>query len=102
MKQILAGNVNDCLFPDALKKLTDLGHSLVRSANPSNYGYERRESAKQYAKAVPYARQAYTGLLNAKSKEQALQAMDLLKPHVRSVDLNFCNRIIDLIKARKL
>lgn len=94
-----AGPTQDCLFPAALEALEHLGDSLERIITPGSTDYAGRSKALPYEKALPYVRKAYTNLIGAKSRQEALRAMQHLSSYLDGICDGWYQRIVTLINA---
>ena len=94
-----AGPTQDCMFPAALEALEHLGDSLERIITPGSTDYAGRSKALPYEKALPYVRKAYTNLIGAKSRQEALRAMQHLSSYLDGICDGWYQRIVTLINA---
>ncbi len=96
---VIAGPTQDCMFPAALEALEHLGDSLERIVTPGSTDYAGRTKALPYEKALPYVRKAYTNLIGAKSRQEALRAMQHLSSYLDGICDGWYQRIVTLINA---
>jgi hypothetical protein len=87
------------MFPAALEALEHLGDSLERIITPGSTDYAGRSKALPYEKALPYVRKAYTNLIGAKSRQEALRAMQHLSSYLDGICDGWYQRIVTLINA---